>query len=421
MPHAASRLPVAARGFLAGGDGGQRVGQQRAPPRRLGQRHERQAARAVADRAEHDGQRAPAALAAQPADQADEVAAAGIVSSGSSTWRPVVTGRSYPVPATASSRSPRTRTGDRDRLDACSSASLSGRCGSTCRVWPPTRAASCRGSQLAARFAAIDRLVAFLRVLSAEQSLDDLQPGLAHRLRAGRRGDARGHRVLAGRVARAGRRRRRARGAPRGRAVLHGRRQPLRPVPRRARAARVRRHGAVATSPGDFVLYGAEQDVAYRIESELPLSRLLLRLSLVRRPAAAAAGGGVGSELPGRRAAARHGAPRAGPRWSPVPAPRASSACAAPDGRAGCARPRRCARRRRRARSARRRSFWLFRVERAPARMRGLLTKTPGLELFAPVTDNVGRRRRLPPPHPPRGVPGQLPRRSAARCSRRAA
>src|SRR4029079_2005920 len=34
------------------------------------------------------------------------------------------------------------------------------------------------GRQIAARFAAIDRLVGFLRVLSAEQSIDDLQPGL---------------------------------------------------------------------------------------------------------------------------------------------------------------------------------------------------------------------------------------------------
>ena len=34
------------------------------------------------------------------------------------------------------------------------------------------------GRQLVARFAAIDRLVGFLRVLSAEQSIDDLQPGL---------------------------------------------------------------------------------------------------------------------------------------------------------------------------------------------------------------------------------------------------
>ncbi len=34
------------------------------------------------------------------------------------------------------------------------------------------------GKQLAARFASMDRLVAFLRALAAEQSLDDLQPGL---------------------------------------------------------------------------------------------------------------------------------------------------------------------------------------------------------------------------------------------------
>ena len=34
------------------------------------------------------------------------------------------------------------------------------------------------GKQLAVRFAAMDRLVAFFRALAAEQSLDDLQPGL---------------------------------------------------------------------------------------------------------------------------------------------------------------------------------------------------------------------------------------------------
>ena len=33
------------------------------------------------------------------------------------------------------------------------------------------------GRQLVVRFAAVDRLVSFLRLLSAEQSLDDLQPG----------------------------------------------------------------------------------------------------------------------------------------------------------------------------------------------------------------------------------------------------
>ncbi len=57
-------------------DVGERVGQQAGRRVDVGQRYERQAALAVADRAEHDGQRRPAALAAQPSDQADEVAAA---------------------------------------------------------------------------------------------------------------------------------------------------------------------------------------------------------------------------------------------------------------------------------------------------------------------------------------------------------
>src|SRR5262249_3074410 len=34
-------------------------------------------------------------------------------------------------------------------------------------------------------------------------------------------------------------------------------------------------------------------------------------------------------------------------------------------------------------------AFWLFRVERAPARMHELLATTPGLDMHLPVTDNV--------------------------------
>jgi hypothetical protein len=34
-------------------------------------------------------------------------------------------------------------------------------------------------------------------------------------------------------------------------------------------------------------------------------------------------------------------------------------------------------------------SFWLFRLERLAPRMHGLITRTPGLEVFVPVTDNV--------------------------------
>jgi hypothetical protein len=35
------------------------------------------------------------------------------------------------------------------------------------------------------------------------------------------------------------------------------------------------------------------------------------------------------------------------------------------------------------------RSFWLFRLDAVPPRMMGLLSRTPGLEPFVPVTDNV--------------------------------
>src|SRR5213075_3277185 len=38
----------------------------------------------------------------------------------------------------------------------------------------------------------------------------------------------------------------------------------------------------LADAAGDLILHGMEQMVPYRIESEMPLSKLLLRLSLVR-------------------------------------------------------------------------------------------------------------------------------------------
>src|SRR4029079_47354 len=34
-------------------------------------------------------------------------------------------------------------------------------------------------------------------------------------------------------------------------------------------------------------------------------------------------------------------------------------------------------------------AFWLFRTERVPPRIHGLLQRTPGLELYLPVTDTV--------------------------------
>src|SRR5579862_251304 len=143
------------------------------------------------------------------------------------------------------------------------------------------------GKQLAVRFAAMDRLVAFFRALAAEQNLDDLQPGLRIVYARGTAG-AREAVVL----------------LPASSAASHFGEL----VARAARLAggqcftgtgkhfvQSRDAGAPlgydAAAPsqeaGDFVLYGAEHDVAYHVESELPLAKLLLRLSLQRAGAEA--------------------------------------------------------------------------------------------------------------------------------------
>jgi hypothetical protein len=278
------------------------------------------------------------------------------------------------------------------------------------------------GKQLAVRFAAMDRLVGFFRALAAEQSLDDLQPGLRivyARGTAGTReavvflpasasssqlGDvvARAARLAGGQSFTGGGKhfvQFRDSGAPLG-------------------------YDAAASSQeaADFILYGAEHDVAYHVDSELPLPKLLLRLSLQREGAPSwpvagtlllVARRGLGPLVAeylhrvrttalgvGRAEASRYavepfshaafGAMHAGPAAAQVgphatqagphathaglPAMRAAAAlCEMPAGGA--------------FRSAR--AFWLFRIEGAPVRLRGLLTGTPGLELYVPVTDHV--------------------------------
>jgi hypothetical protein len=251
------------------------------------------------------------------------------------------------------------------------------------------------GKQLAVRFAAMDRLVAFFRALAAEQNLDDLQPGLRIVYARGTAG-AREAVVL----------------LPASSAASHFGEL----VARAARLAggqsftgtgkhfvQFRDAGAPlgydAPAPSqeaaDFVLYGAEHDVAYHVESELPLAKLLLRLSLQRAGAEAwptdgplllVARRGLGplvAEYLHRARVGRDGAPstnaalvNAGARapLASASAMRASVAlCELPAGGA--------------FRAAR--SFWLFRVEGTPARLRGLLTRTPGLEPYVPVTEHI--------------------------------
>jgi hypothetical protein len=241
------------------------------------------------------------------------------------------------------------------------------------------------GKQLAVRVSSVDRMVAFLRALAAEQNLDDLQPGLRIVYARAAAGTREAVVFLPGGAA----------AASLGEVV--------------ARAARLAggqcftgtgRHfvqfrdagaplGYDAPAPsreaGDFVLYGAEHDSAYTVDSELPLAKLLLRLSLQRR---ADAGGGswpvegplllvvrrglgplVAEALERARAVAARGAPAG------APVPRAWAALVEASSGASFSTAR---------------TLWLFKVEGVPSRLRGLFTRTPGIDAYVPIGENVG-------------------------------
>src|SRR5579871_4387317 len=231
------------------------------------------------------------------------------------------------------------------------------------------------GRQLCARFAAVYRLVSFLRLLSAEQSLDDLQPGLRivyARGGAGTReaivlmpaspelGEAVAH---AARLA--------------GGQVFTGAGKHLVQF-RDARAPLGYDVEALADAAADLVLYGAEQTIPYRIESELPLAKLLLRLSLVRLHGRAAvlpegtlyvtARRGLGTVVAGllHRAGSYVRDAASAPRAAASLFESSASSAFQPGA-----------------------TFWIFRIERVPPRLLKLLSTTPGLELYLPVTDTV--------------------------------
>jgi hypothetical protein len=276
------------------------------------------------------------------------------------------------------------------------------------------------GKQLAVRFAAMDRLVGFFRALAAEQSLDDLQPGLRIVYARGTTGTreavvflpaSTSSSQLGDVVARTAR-------LSGGQCFTGGGRHFVQF--RDASAPLGYDAAASSQEPGDFVLYGAEHDVAYRIDSELPLAKLLLRLGLQRDAARAFPAGpllvvarrGLGPLLAeylhrvrATSLAARRGAPVREP-GEPQGAVARPGGPSEPEGRGGLgARPRPqaggeaaqtevmhaaaalCETTAAAARGAR--GFWLFRVEGAPARLRGVLTRTPGLELYAPVTEHI--------------------------------
>ena len=230
------------------------------------------------------------------------------------------------------------------------------------------------GRQMVVRFSTLERLVTFLRLWSGEQALDDVQPGL---------------RLLQGRTP----------GGPRDALAKFSVVSPslVEPIVRAARLAggqcftgagkhfvQVRDaqaplgYDAVTLEPAaddvDLVLYGVDRTWAYAVERELPFETLLLQLDLQRGGDDNSQGPRDAFYLAVRRGLGPmvidylHRAQRRHPSFRI-----AVALCEA------------------RAESAFRREppFWLMKLSEMPARLFGLLSSTPGLTLFTPVTDNV--------------------------------
>jgi hypothetical protein len=230
------------------------------------------------------------------------------------------------------------------------------------------------GRQMVVRFTALDRLVSFLRLWSRDQSLDDVQPDLRI-LHARVAGGARDALVKVGlasglvgdSMARAAR--------LAGGQCFTGSGQHF--VQFRDQRAPLGYDVAVlqGVPPGvDFVIYGGEQTWAYAIEGEIALDRFLLQLDLQRDQGASLMPAvetvfltvrrGLGPLVIEylHRARAQH------------PAFQVSAAVCEANGEGTFRREP---------------TFWILRLTAVPARLLGLLSRTPGLTLFVPVSDNV--------------------------------
>lgn len=224
------------------------------------------------------------------------------------------------------------------------------------------------GRELAARFPGLDRLVWFLRLLSAERPPDEVWAGM----RVLRARSALGLREViavlpnpssqaADVVARAAR--------TAGGQCFTGTGKHLVQV-RDVQAPFGYDATELVRDAADLVLYGRDGTSVHRVESETPLERLLLGLELRRRSPGDddLAGGDV------LFVAARRG----------LTAPLLAHLVAAGvRGVAAACEPSRA------SAFGASAGFWLLRLERVPARLRPLLSGTPGLATFVPVLDNV--------------------------------
>jgi hypothetical protein len=266
------------------------------------------------------------------------------------------------------------------------------------------------GRQLVARFGGVDRLVGFLRVLSADENLDDLQPGFRIVYARSDAGTREAIVVMPAASQELGETAARAARLARGQLFTGAGKHFVQF--RDAQAPLGYDVDTLVDTEGDVILYGVEQTVAYRIESELPLAKLLLRLSLARvhgrapvvpdgpvyltarrglgpviaeyihRVAGRGEGAGpdAGPGTPGAgaepaRAGGRHGLGEPSlPGDATLEAVRASAALCETSATSAFSPGA---------------TFWLFRIERLTPRLYRLLRTTPGVEVYLPVTSHV--------------------------------
>jgi hypothetical protein len=227
------------------------------------------------------------------------------------------------------------------------------------------------GRDLLLRFGTLDRLVGFLRLLSAERTPEDLWGGL--RIVYAR--PANGAREAFVRVANPGgatadlvaSTARLAGGAPFTGTSHHF-------VPARDSRSPLGYDAAVVShGDGDFTLYTDDVDLAFREEGQLQLERLLLRLELRRFAGGAEAAWRAARRSPVYLAVRRGLAPVMVEYLFGAGIEAQVAVCEPPRSTPFSAAP----------------TFWLFRIAELPGRLAGLCTRTPGLDLYLPVLDDV--------------------------------
>jgi hypothetical protein len=229
------------------------------------------------------------------------------------------------------------------------------------------------GRQMVLRFSALGRLVSFLRLWSAEQVLDDLQPGprvVQVRTPGGAREALLILSVTSLSLADAAVRAARLAG---GQCFTGSGKHFVQYRDQRAPLGYDVANLETVDGSTEFVLYGTDHTLAYAVLGEFPLDKLLLRLDLQRQYGATAPRSEV-LFLTVRRGlgplviAYLHRALRLNPTL------RVSAALCEPPAEGTFQRGA---------------AFWILRLEDLPMRLGGVLSQTPGLTLLAPVAENI--------------------------------